>query len=59
MGNVLSPELLTEKSGVAHREGRERVSHLGQTGSSVGIVKGTGAKFPGRVESMWIKWLVA
>lgn len=46
-------EVQRQKSGVAQREGGQRVSFLGMTESSVGIVKGTDAKFLRKVGSMW------
>lgn len=44
-----SSEMLKQKSGVAQREGRQRVSRLGRIGSNVGITNGADAKFPQKV----------
>lgn len=41
-----------QKSGIAQREGGQRVSRLGVAESGVGIVKGTDAKLLGKVGSM-------
>lgn len=48
-----SSEVLRQKSVVVHRNGRQRVSHLGRMGSNIGFVKGVDAKPPGTVEGMW------
>lgn len=48
-----SSEVLKQKSGVAHRNERQRVSHLGRMESNMGFVKGVDAKCPGKDKSVW------
>lgn len=43
-------EVLRKKSGVVHRNGRQRISHLGRMGSNTGFVKGVDAKPPEKLK---------